>query len=87
MSRPTPSSLSKMLYLETRIIQIGARTPELEAIEWEHLHRTKLQPGCGKHTFQSTDALTSPPLYSAKSTSLDSSLKCASSSVFSIFIQ
>ena len=73
MSRPTPSSLSKMLYLETRIIQIGARTPELEAIEWEHLHRTNLQAGCEKHTFQSTGKLPSPLLYSAKSTSLDSS--------------
>ena len=87
MSRPTPSSLSKMLYLETRIIHIGARTPELEAIGWEHLHRTRLQAGCEKHTFQSTGKLPSPLLYSAKSTSLDSSLKCAFSSVFSISIQ
>ena len=52
MSRITPSSLSNLLYFKTRIIQIGARTPELYAIEWEHLHRTKLQAGCEKHTFQ-----------------------------------
>ena len=87
MSRPTPSSLSKMLYLETRIIQIGARTPELEAIEWEHLHRTKLQAGCEKHTFQSTGKLPSPLLYSAKKHITGQLFATCVQQCFSIFIQ